>query len=106
MIHSLKPASQVEVGCPWARGLQPQLQPKGEEPLQAYQPAPQQQAHPPPPLAKPKGPLGRKTGARGLGAAELHARGPKPKEPNPTAAPKVAEVSAMQPAVWIRRRWS
>ena len=61
---------------------------------------------PPPPLAKPKGPLGRKTGARGLGAAELHARGPKPKEPNPTAAPKVAEVSAMQPAVWIRRRWS
>ena len=38
------PASQVDVGCPWARGLQPQLHPKAEEHPQAYQPATQSQA--------------------------------------------------------------
>ena len=40
LIGPLMPASQV-VGCPWARGLQPQLHPKAEEHLQAYQPATQ-----------------------------------------------------------------
>ena len=33
--------SQVEVGCPWARGLRLQLHPKVEEHPQAYQPATQ-----------------------------------------------------------------
>ena len=33
--------SQVEVGCPWARGLQLQWHPKAEEHPQAYQPATQ-----------------------------------------------------------------
>ena len=42
------PASQVEVGCPWARGLQPQLHPKAEEHSQAYQPATQPRAPPRP----------------------------------------------------------
>ena len=36
---SLVPVSQVEVGCPWAGGLQLQLHPKVEEHPQAYQPA-------------------------------------------------------------------
>ena len=34
----------MEVGCPWARGLQPQLHPKAEEHPQAYQPATQPRA--------------------------------------------------------------
>ena len=38
---SLVPVSQVEVGCPWARGLWLQLHPKVEEHPQAYQPATQ-----------------------------------------------------------------
>ena len=38
---SLVPVSQVEVGCPWARGLRLQLHPKVEEHPQAYQPATQ-----------------------------------------------------------------
>ena len=38
---SLVPVSQVEVGCPWVRGLQLQLHPKVEEHPQAYQPATQ-----------------------------------------------------------------
>ena len=33
--------SQLEVGCPWARGLQPQSHPRAEEHPQAYQPATQ-----------------------------------------------------------------
>ena len=33
-------------------------------------------------------------------------RGPKLEAPNPTAAPKVVEVPAKQPAVWTRGRWS
>ena len=37
---SLVPVSQVEVGCPWARGRRLQLHPKVEDP-QAYQPATQ-----------------------------------------------------------------
>ena len=41
VLHWLIPASQVEVGCPWARGLQPQLHPKAEEHPQAYKPATQ-----------------------------------------------------------------
>ena len=36
------PTSQVEVSCPWTRGLQPQWHPKAEEHPQAYQPATQQ----------------------------------------------------------------
>ena len=30
VVYLLTPASQVEVGCPWARGLLPQLHPQGE----------------------------------------------------------------------------
>ena len=45
----LTPASLVEVGSPWARGLQLQLHPKAEEHPQAYQPATQ----PRPPSAQP-----------------------------------------------------
>ena len=45
---SLVPVSQVEVGCPWARGLQLQLHPKVEEHPQAYQPATQPRVPPPP----------------------------------------------------------
>ena len=41
ILQYLTPASQVEVGCPWARGLHPQLHPKTEEHPQAYQPATQ-----------------------------------------------------------------
>ena len=44
MQRNLTPASQVEVGRPWVRGLQPQLHPKAEEHSQAYQPAIQPQA--------------------------------------------------------------
>ena len=44
----LTPASQVEVWCPWVRGLQPQLHPKAEEYPQAYQPATQPRASPRP----------------------------------------------------------
>ena len=51
MQRNLTPASQVEVGRPWVRGLQPQLHPKAEEHSQAYQPAIQPQAPAPsPPL--------------------------------------------------------
>ena len=32
--------------------------------------------------------------------------GPKPEAANPTAALKVVEIPAMQPAVWTRGRWS
>ena len=50
---SLVPVSQVEVGCPWARGLRLQLHPKVEEHPQAYQPATQPRVPlcpaPPPP---------------------------------------------------------
>ena len=53
----LTPASQVEVGCPRARGLQPQLLPKADEHPQAYQPATQPRAPsrpaPPPPTIAP-----------------------------------------------------
>ena len=38
------PTLQVEVGCPWARGLQLQWHPKAEEHPQAYQPATQPRA--------------------------------------------------------------
>ena len=40
VVYLLTPASQVEVGCPWARGLLPQLHPKAKEHPQEYQPAP------------------------------------------------------------------
>ena len=49
MQRNLTPASQVEVGRPWVRGLQPQLHPKAEEYSQAYQPAIQPQAPAPSP---------------------------------------------------------
>ena len=41
IIFRLTPVSQVEVGCPWAKGLQLQLHPKVEEHPQAYQPTTQ-----------------------------------------------------------------
>ena len=44
VVYLLTPASQVEVGCTWARGLLPQLHPKGKEHPQAYQPATQPRA--------------------------------------------------------------
>ena len=65
----LTPASQVEVGCPWARGLQPQYTPRRKNTHRPTNPQPSHE----PPRAKPKGPPGRKPGARGLGAAEPQA---------------------------------
>ena len=55
MIHlkySVFNMSQVEVGCPWVRGLQPQSHPTAEEHPQAYQSATQQQVPPPNPCAQ------------------------------------------------------
>ena len=44
---------------------------------------------------------------QGVSGLQSHRpRGPKPEAPTPTAAPKVVEVPAMQPAVWIHGRWS
>ena len=51
------------------QGAATAIHPKAEEHPQAYQPATQPRA----PRAKPKGPLGRKPGARGLGDAEPQA---------------------------------
>ena len=65
----LTPASQVEVGCPWARGLQPQYTPRRKNTHRPTNPQPSHE----PPRAKPKGPPGRKPGVRGLGAAEPQA---------------------------------
>ena len=68
-LYKLTPASQVEVGCPWARGLQPQYTPRRKNTHRPTNPQPSHE----PPRAKPKGPPGRKPGARGLGAAEPQA---------------------------------
>ena len=89
--------------CPRARGKQPQLHPKAEEPTQAYQPATQPQAAPPPPAQNRRDiRLGNPEQPSGLQSP----RPPKPKAPNPMAAPKGVEVPTRQAAVWIRGRWS
>ena len=43
--HNLTPASQVEVGCPWARGLQPQYTPRRKN---THRPTNPQPSHEPP----------------------------------------------------------
>ena len=80
----LTPASQVEVGCPWARGLQPQYTPRRKN---THRPTNSQPSHEPP-RAKPKGPPGRKPGARGLGAAEPQAPRAQTWGTHPHGSPK------------------
>ena len=89
------PVLQVEFGCPWARRLQPQLHPKVEEHPQAYRPEP---SHPAP---SRRDLLVGNLEQGGSGLKSPRPQGPKPEAPNLMAAPKVVEVPAMQPAVWI-----
>ena len=81
----------MEVGCPGASGMQPQLHPNAEEHPQAYQPATQPRAPPPPP-APSRTDLRVGNPAQPIRLQSPRPRGLKPEAPSPTAALKAVEV--------------